>query len=318
MENALTIDQFNNACKLIRVPFSSTDEEKVKAIQIIAAHDTEESVAILIKAFHMVREPLAAQRTSTLVITARGGAVANSAGIALAQSKIPSGLDYLISIANSQKESSLQREIAVRSLAAARNKKALKGILTAMKDDDDTVIRAALDSCVVALKMCDESLKEDVNALLMTVFKLAFNQVERDIPDDIAIQAYGLLITYATDEVMHCLVRSVATDSRTPIAHYYFRALLECSSPTAPRFIVKLLHRNLPELSWYREIAERLALNKDPVVQRTTTSVLEKMTVATRIRATLDSRFAKRTLEQKKACRVILGLSKLSEDESKD
>jgi len=169
MENALLTDQFNNACKQIRVPFSSTDEEKVKSIHIIAAHDSEESVAMLIKAFHMVREPLTAQRSTTLATTARGGVVANSAGIALAQSKIPSGLDYLITIAGSKRESSLQREVAVRSLASARNQKALKGILAAMTDEDDAVIRAALDSCVVALRMCDESLKEDVNAILMTI-----------------------------------------------------------------------------------------------------------------------------------------------------
>jgi hypothetical protein len=308
MENALRIDQFNNACKQIRVPFSSTDEEKVKAIQIIAAHDTEEGVATLIKAFHMVREPLAAQRTSTLMTTTRGGVVANSAGIALAQSKNPYGLDYLLSVASSRNESSLQREVAVRSLASARNKKALNGILNAMKDDDDAIIRAALDSCVVALRMCDESLKDDVNAILMNIFKLAFTQTERYVPDDIAVQAYGLLITYATDEVMHCLVQSITTNSKTPIATYYYRALMECSSPNSPRFIIRLMKLNLPELSWYSEMSRRLKLSSDPVVQRIAKEILEDTTIKTRIRATLDSGFAKRALEMKRACREILGL----------
>lgn len=308
MENALLTDQFNNACKQIRFPFSSTDEEKVKAIHIIAAHDSEESVAMLIKAFHMVREPLTAQRSTTLATTARGGVVANSAGIALAQSKIPSGLDYLITIAGSKRESSLQREVAVRSLASARNQKALKGILAAMTDEDDAVIRAALDGFVVALRMCDESLKEDVNAILMTIFNLAFTQFERYIPDDISIQAYGLLITYATDEVMHCFVQSIAKSPRTTITEYYYRALMECSSPSAPRFIIKLLNVNLPELSWYSEIGRRLELSSDAVVQRIATQLLEDTTIGVRIKATLDSRFAKRAIEQKKACRTILGL----------
>lgn len=263
---------------------------------------------MLIKAFHMLREPLAAQRTTTLVTTARGGVVANSAGIALAQSKNPSGLDYLLSVAGSRQESSLQRDVAVRSLASARNKKALLGILTAMKDDDDAIIRAALDGCVVALRMCDESLKDDVNAILMNIFKLAFTQVERYIPDDIAIQAYGLLITYATDEVMHCLVQSIATNAKAPITHYYYRALMECSSPNASRFIIKLMKLNLPELSWYSEIGRRLKLSSDPVVQRSATEILEDTTIGTRLKATLDSRFAKRALEQKMACREILGL----------
>jgi hypothetical protein len=308
MEKPLTIDQFIYACKQIRVPFLSSDEEKVKAIQIIAAHDTEEGVALLIKAFHMVREPLSAQRTTTLVTTARGGVVANSAGTALAQSKIPEGLDYLISISNSKRESSIQREVAVRALATARNKKAIKAILAAMKDDDDAIIRAALDSCVVALRTSDEDLKDDLNAILTTVFKLAFAQIERPIPNDIAVQAYGLLITYATDEVMHCFVQSISASPKSPLTPYYYRALLECSVPAAPRYIIKLLTINLPDISWYSAVGKRLEMNNDPLVRRIATKLLEDTTIRTRVMATIDPRFAKRAMERKTACRVILGL----------
>lgn len=307
MKNTLTLDRFTNACKQIRVPFSSSDEEKVEAIQIIAAHDSEEGVAILIKALHMVRESLSAQRTMTLMSTARGGMVANSAGIALAQSKIAEGLEYLIFVASSKRESSIQREIAVRSLAFARNKKAMRAILAAMKDDDDAVMRAAIDSCAVALRVYDADLKDDVNAILMTVFKLAFAQMERDVPDDVAVQAYGLLITYATDEIMHCLVRAISVSPKIPLAEYYYRALLECASPAAPRFIIQLLTVNLRELSWYSEIGKRLELSTDPVVRQVATNLLEDTTLKTRIKATVDRRFAKRVVEQKLACRIILG-----------
>ena len=307
MENALILSRFTNACKQIRVPFSSSDEEKVLAIQIIAAHDSEEGVAILKKAFHMVREPLSAQRATALTTTARGGIVANSAGMALAQSKRAEGLNYLIYVASSKRESSIQREIAVRSLASARNREAMRAILLAMKDDDDTVMRAAIDSCAVALRVCDADLRDDVNAILMTIFKLAFAQMEREVPDDVAVQAYGLLITYATDEIMHCLVRAINMRPRISLTEYYYRALLECASPAAPRFIIQLLTANLPELSWYGEIGKRLELSTDPVVRRTATNLLEDTTLTTRIKATMDPRFAKRIVQQKLACRVILG-----------
>jgi len=107
---------------------------------------------------------------------------------------------------------------------------------------------------------------------------------------------------------MNCFVQSIAKSPRTTITEYYYRALMECSSPTAPRFIIKLLNVNLPELSWYSEIGKRLELSSDAVVQRIATQLLEDTTIGVRIKATLDSRFAKRAIEQKKACRTILGL----------
>jgi len=308
MEIARQAVSFTIACKQIRVPFSSSEEEKVAAIQVIAAHDTDEGVAILIKAFHMVKEPLSAQRTVAVATSTRGGIVANLAGIALAQSKIPEGLNYLITVASSQGESSLQREVAVRSIAAARNKKAMQATLTALKDDDDAVIRAAIDGCVVALRQSDANLTDDVNAILKTVFDIAFGHTNRKLPDDVAVQAYGLLITYATEEILHCLVKSIESDPSHPLSRYYYRALLDCLSPLAPRFIIKLLCLNLPEISWYGVIAKRLELSSDPYVRRVATELLEDTTIRTRIKATLDPRFAKKALVQKTACRTVLGL----------
>jgi hypothetical protein len=305
MENARQIINITTARNAILVPFSSSEQEKIQAITLLSQESDDDSIQVLKRALHMIKEPLSAQRTLALASPIRGGLVASHAGTALALSKNLSGLEYLIKIALAVDSATIVREVAIKSLTFSKDRIAVEAVAHLLYDRDASIVRAALEATETLLK---NGIKHTdlANQLISAAYSLALTQTSKSIPQYIRSQAYTVLITHANDEAMTHLVKMILSTKSIVETHPYLQAILDVSPVISAPYLAQLLTKILPDSSWYFVIAERLLSHKNATTEKVARKIIQKNSLGMRLRATLNPSFFKMVTAQKQAARLLL------------
>lgn len=304
--SAITDREYKDALFRIHIPTHSSDEDKVKAIELLANIPTNDAMVALESALLMIKIPV---NNITDSKYEGPGKISLAAARALAKNMNYRCIETILEILRNQTSHPILRQSCLHGLAGVNKHAALEALITCLNDIKPDIRLTALQSIKITLDTCADLSPYYHNLLIESLLFYFFYNFDRNLKISKAEQtlAQYLISKYAHTESINMLKSVLTHEEDEQVCLHALDIYLCVKDEKSEEFLTDLVLMQDRPPSLYSAIAALLSNSKSGEIKYKLGTLASKPYWMNKLIALAMPAFGEIMIERHRAAKKILG-----------